>query len=447
MRLRRLGIVALGHCGHAYARAVFAHFMVGFTYQYGREDWRDDITLAKASGIDAFALNVGSNEWQLARVLDAYKVALAADFKVFISLDMSSLNSSADMVRFIAPTARLGAQYLHEGRPFVSTFAGEALNFGAASVSAGWQAALRDVLPGLDLCFVPMFSLDPATAVSSNPVVDGIARWQAWSNDASLLSTDVDVAYQTDAIRNGKLDMATVSPVFYTHISAAKNWLYATDADQWGRRWEQLSALKPPPDFVQIVSWCVAGKGSELTCRNDWTESHGIGPVRAKSVDPAVRWALFDVRRSELRRADQRSTRPGSSRSHTTPSSTRPASRPRSRPIESTSRIGRTASLHSSRMTRGAGLSALTLWPTASTRPRFCGRTPTSHRSPFASARKRRLCPCDPVSLALALRSAKASSRSVYSTPAAGRSATSTRACQSMTRLSRSTTSTCTRSR
>lgn len=50
---------------------VIAHHMVGNTYPYGVSDWAKDIALAYANGIDAFALNVGSDSWQKARVADA----------------------------------------------------------------------------------------------------------------------------------------------------------------------------------------------------------------------------------------------------------------------------------------------------------------------------------------------------------------------------------------
>ena len=40
---------------------------------------------------DAFALNVGHEDWQRARVADAYAVALQlqTDFKLFLSFDMT----------------------------------------------------------------------------------------------------------------------------------------------------------------------------------------------------------------------------------------------------------------------------------------------------------------------------------------------------------------------
>lgn len=50
---------------------VIAHHMVGNTFPYTLDDWTEDITLAHASGIDGFALNIGSDSWEPARVADA----------------------------------------------------------------------------------------------------------------------------------------------------------------------------------------------------------------------------------------------------------------------------------------------------------------------------------------------------------------------------------------
>ena len=51
---------------------VVAHHMIGNTFPYTIQDWADDIALAHASGIDGFALNMGSDAWEPARVADAY---------------------------------------------------------------------------------------------------------------------------------------------------------------------------------------------------------------------------------------------------------------------------------------------------------------------------------------------------------------------------------------
>jgi glucan endo-1,3-alpha-glucosidase len=50
---------------------VVAHFMVGNSYPYTQQDWLSDILLAHQSGIDSFALNVGTDSWQPQQVANA----------------------------------------------------------------------------------------------------------------------------------------------------------------------------------------------------------------------------------------------------------------------------------------------------------------------------------------------------------------------------------------
>lgn len=50
---------------------VVAHHMVGNTFPYTLQDWLDDINLAHSKSIDGFALNMGIDEWQPARINDA----------------------------------------------------------------------------------------------------------------------------------------------------------------------------------------------------------------------------------------------------------------------------------------------------------------------------------------------------------------------------------------
>ena len=56
----------------ANTKYVFAHHIVGNTFPYTQATWTTDINLAKSAGIDGFALNVGSEDWEPARVADAY---------------------------------------------------------------------------------------------------------------------------------------------------------------------------------------------------------------------------------------------------------------------------------------------------------------------------------------------------------------------------------------
>jgi len=65
--------------------------MVGNTYSYTKETWLKDIRLAHDYGIDAFALNIGTSDWQSGQVDNAYQAAKdsGTDFKLFISFDMT----------------------------------------------------------------------------------------------------------------------------------------------------------------------------------------------------------------------------------------------------------------------------------------------------------------------------------------------------------------------
>lgn len=58
--------------GSSDAKLVVAHVIVGNTYPYTSSSWAADIALAHASGIDGFALNIGSDSWQADRIRDAY---------------------------------------------------------------------------------------------------------------------------------------------------------------------------------------------------------------------------------------------------------------------------------------------------------------------------------------------------------------------------------------
>ncbi|TFY51951.1 hypothetical protein EVG20_g10768, partial [Dentipellis fragilis] len=167
----------------ARAKVVVAHFMVGNTFPYTVEDWKRDMVLAANHGIDAFALNFGRDEWQRQRLDDAYAAALelshgpwdivdsttysspspsnsssnatAPDthvqsctpgpipFKLFLSLDMSSLPCASDadaavLQALVERYAAHPAQLLYNGtgagtemgRAVLSTFAGARARLG-----------------------------------------------------------------------------------------------------------------------------------------------------------------------------------------------------------------------------------------------------------------------------------------------------------------------------
>lgn len=100
--------------------------------------WASDIAQAAANGINAFALNVGTDSWQIAQVASAYAAAAAygSSFKLFLSLDMTvfpcSSAGNADALVSIAATYAghsNQATWQSTGKPIVSTFAGSDCTF------------------------------------------------------------------------------------------------------------------------------------------------------------------------------------------------------------------------------------------------------------------------------------------------------------------------------
>ncbi|KAH9480429.1 Glucan endo-1,3-alpha-glucosidase agn1 [Psilocybe cubensis] len=166
---------------------VVAHHMVGNTFPYTVQDWADDIALAHASGIDGFALNMGIDDWQPDRVSDAYTAAHQSnlDFKLFLSLDMSSFpcaspNDAQALRDLVNAHASHPNQLQIDSKAFVSTFAGEACNFGQGSTANGWKTQFTQH-PDLQgkIHFVPSFFIDPATFKDFADVMDGDFNWNS----------------------------------------------------------------------------------------------------------------------------------------------------------------------------------------------------------------------------------------------------------------------------
>ncbi|KAI0674056.1 glycoside hydrolase family 71 protein [Trametes maxima] len=276
--------------------AVFAHVIVGNTYNYTVTNWVQDIALAASKGIDAFALNVGTDSWEPSQIANAYAAAgqyngnlltanepscngtnssAAAPFKLFLSFDMSSfpcLNASdaEPLQTYIKTYANNTSQMTYHGRVLVSTFAGEACTFGADSLNQAWADVLKPgngTLP--DVWFIPSFSVDPTT-FSNLTVIDGAFHWNSgWPMGNYNVTFAPDVSYISNL--ENRTYMAAVSPWFFTHYGKDtfnKNFIYRGDDWLLSQRWEMLVANRTSVPLTQVLTW------------NDFGESHYVGPVQ-----------------------------------------------------------------------------------------------------------------------------------------------------------------------
>jgi glucan endo-1,3-alpha-glucosidase len=266
---------------------VWAHYMVGNTYPYQIADWNTDISKAQSYGIDGFALNLGSESWQLARAADGYQAAkdLGQGFKMFLSLDMTAMSCSswsdaAQLVSLVRTYATHPNQAMHNGKVLVSTFAGEYCTFGTGS-NNGWQVAFVDVLKaqGVNIFFVPSLFSDIST-FSSNTWMDGELNWNsAWPMGKDPLTTAGDNSYMNAL--GSKEYMPAISPFFYTHFGANswnKNWLYRGDDWLYATRWEQIISMREKVKMMEILTW------------NDYGESSYIGPIHGALPANSGEW-------------------------------------------------------------------------------------------------------------------------------------------------------------
>ncbi|KAJ9123152.1 hypothetical protein QFC22_001345 [Naganishia vaughanmartiniae] len=269
------------------AHEVYAHHMVGNTYPYSQNDWATDVKLAKAASIDGFALNMGSDWWQPARVTDAYAAAEAAGgFTMFLSLDMTSLSCSSYtdgivLANLVKAHASSSAQAMWNGKVLVSTFSGENCYFGQGSVNDGWNNAFIAILEaaGIDIFFVPSVFSDPST-FSSATWMDGELNWNGgWPMDGNDLTTSSDTKY-INAL-GSKEYMAAISPAFFTHFPVNgwnKNWIYRGDDWLYSKRWEDVIGMRDQVKMVEILTW------------NDYGEASYIGPVAGALPSGSERW-------------------------------------------------------------------------------------------------------------------------------------------------------------
>ncbi|KAK1216621.1 hypothetical protein PQX77_020741 [Marasmius sp. AFHP31] len=257
-------------------KMVFAHLIVGITAnRASAADYDDDMKRAKDLGIDAFALNIGTEDSQVTQLGFAYDSAANNDMKVFISFDFNLFKpgDEATIGGIISQFASKPAQLMVQTKPFVSTFIGDQLNVNAVRASAGQ-----------DIFFVPNFQ----PGLADFGLLDGAFNFQGWpsngankapSPDKLVTVNDGDQRFQASLA--GKTYMAPVSPWFSTHfggeVTFSKNWVFPSELLIY-QRWLEILALKPA--FTEIVTW------------NDYGESHYIGPLSAKHTDDgASKWA------------------------------------------------------------------------------------------------------------------------------------------------------------
>lgn len=254
---------------------VFAHFMISF--QPPDLNYTNDMMLAKASGIDAFAVNYGgwAASWPYFEhyLSIMYKTAEQLNFKLFLCMDTTSVPNAAMVVNLTNFYADSPAQLKDaNGHIFLSSFETgpppwnwqtDVINHIKAPVSflPGTLSEDANYTESLNQGFGPFTWIHPA----SNPAGEG----------------DIDTQFSDVRHSNGAPWMAGVAPWFFKRMGTDMNWLHAQDSYMWVDRWMNL--LKMKPNYIEIVTW--NGKVYRLSkplvvlIFVDFGESSYIGPM------------------------------------------------------------------------------------------------------------------------------------------------------------------------
>ncbi|KAI1757972.1 glycoside hydrolase family 71 protein [Xylaria castorea] len=284
MLLRALLPLA-GLCANLVAavnKQVFAHYIVGLTSGQSRDQWQLDVSQAKASGIDGFALNVGAQDsYNDAQLHLAYDVASSNGFSVFLSFDMAASSWSSDqIISYINTYKGMAAQLKVNNLPVVSTFEGP-------SQSGIWPG-VRSATGGI--FFIPDWASLGAQGVGSmSSLIDGAFNWGAWPQPNQYsMGTGDDVAYKS--VLNGKPYMMGVSPYFYTDLPQYnKNWYSSSDA-LWFDRWSQVLSINP--ELIEIITWNDYGESSYINAPVASQIVSGAGPYINGFDHTAFRFVL-----------------------------------------------------------------------------------------------------------------------------------------------------------
>ena len=261
-------ISCLGHNhAHAHGQArlskrsttpmVFAHYMI--QYPPPNNDYTTDISLAQGAGFDAFAVDYSDNSPYFAGRLDnLYKTAAEMAFKVFITIDTTSMYDVDQVVNITNFYADNPAQAKDAaGNIFLSSFEVNPPGW-------NWQTDVINKIK-VPVTLLPG-SLGQVGADETSLPNRGAGPF-TWVHPA--LSADeeaaVDKSFADARDSTGKVWMAGISPWFFKRLSSDTNWLHAQDSNIYIDRWVELLKLKP--NYIEVISW------------NDYGESHYIGPA------------------------------------------------------------------------------------------------------------------------------------------------------------------------
>lgn len=252
-------------------KMVFAHYMVCCPTAGGGatiDDYKREIDAAQKRGIDGFALNCGN--WtrfephykQRTQLLYEAARQLGTGFKLFVSADGEALNEIPDI---IASFKEHPNQFRYDGKPVLSTFAGEGVDNAAGRERTRLAHEAGAV-------FVPYFYPRPnitetptaqhaAQVARDFPDIDGFFYFGAAGSGPQIARSNMLLAKQF--LPMGKIFMAGITP-YYRGNGGNFRVFETRGFEAMAQEWE--GAIADGATWVELVTW------------NDWNESSYLAP-------------------------------------------------------------------------------------------------------------------------------------------------------------------------
>ncbi|KXN92547.1 Glucan endo-1,3-alpha-glucosidase agn1 [Leucoagaricus sp. SymC.cos] len=253
-------------------RYVFMHHLAErvfdlHSYDYTVDDWKGDLRQIGLGGVDAVALNFGSDSWQNDQLHNAYNAATSAGIQVFLSFDFSAFPCDVNSVvatanQFISH----GSQFKVDGRPLISSYLGKCLG------NQGWQE-IKDKTNGYLMPFI-------AEIEGEFDEWKSLDSWFCWGcawPQGDTDKTTADDQYYLKQLGTSTKYVTSVSPWMFTHYDYKNFYLRG---DNWliSSRWEQLVEMRNDIPMVEMITW------------NDFGESDYYSSV--KGLQPSgTTWA------------------------------------------------------------------------------------------------------------------------------------------------------------
>jgi hypothetical protein len=142
---------------------------------------------AKDAGIDAFALNIGTDSYTDTQLGFAYESAAKNGMQVFLSFDFNwwNVGQGSAVGAKVKQYADQPAQLKVDGKVFVSSFSGDSVDVNAMNSAAGQE-----------LFFAPNFH----PGQGNFDAIQGALNWMAWPNNGD---NKAPTAGQTVSVTQG----------------------------------------------------------------------------------------------------------------------------------------------------------------------------------------------------------------------------------------------------